>query len=196
MKRSPFIFAIVLTLLVAAIPFAADWLKDFPRFSRLGRDVDVVSGITNNTSYVRNDEILTYNNTYTSSEWTAFVNDNLDPYRDLVAGGPERHPHDPLLSEIENANVTSNMRIGVHNVNPTNRTSNNWDNGFPDRTRRVIIQENFNTSSKLSARQLTVNNNSISTILSGINMMPIIFFSKNKSILAIPMRRMLLTHTA
>ena len=61
---------------------------------------DIVSGITNNTSYVRNDEILTYNNTYTSSEWTAFVNDNLNPYRDESQGGPERHPNAPLLSEV------------------------------------------------------------------------------------------------
>ena len=43
MKRFPFLFALVGLILVASIPMLGEWVKDLPRFSRLGRDVDVVS---------------------------------------------------------------------------------------------------------------------------------------------------------
>ncbi|KGL63157.1 MAM domain protein [Polaribacter sp. Hel1_85] len=118
---------------------------------------DTTSSITNNTSYVRSDEIISTNKDFTTTEWIAFVDDNLDPYRDLASGGPERHPHDPLLSEISSANSESNMSLGKHRVNPTNRTGNNWSNGLPDITRRVVIAEDYETSTVLSARNLTVN---------------------------------------
>ena len=117
---------------------------------------EITYNINNTTSYVRTDEILSTNKDFTSTEWVAFVDDNLNPYRDLVSGGPQRHPHDPLISEINAANIESNLRIGVHRSGTTNRIGNTWNNGFPDRTRRVIIDENFETSSKLSARQLTI----------------------------------------
>lgn len=44
-KRFPIIFAIVLTLLVAAVPLLAEWLKDMPRFGRMHRDINTVSQI-------------------------------------------------------------------------------------------------------------------------------------------------------
>lgn len=118
---------------------------------------DVIFGIEDDTSYVRNDEVLTYNTTYTPSEWTAFVNNNLDPYRDLANGGPERHPNAPLLSEVNNADADSNARIGIHNVGATSFTSGSWNNGPPDRSRYVIIDENYEENSNgLKARKLSV----------------------------------------
>ncbi|MGY5352744.1 GEVED domain-containing protein [Wenyingzhuangia sp. IMCC45533] len=115
---------------------------------------DVISSISNETSYVRNDNISTYNNTYTSSEWTAFVDDNLDPYAD---GTPERHPNAPLLSEINNADNTANIKLGVHHFGTTSLSSNTWNNGLPDRSRNVIINDNYeHTTGNLLAKNLEV----------------------------------------
>ncbi|MGY5354207.1 GEVED domain-containing protein [Wenyingzhuangia sp. IMCC45467] len=126
---------------------------------------DVVSNVTNNTSYVRNDEILTYNNTYTASEWTAFVNDNLNPYRDEENGGPERHPNAPLLSEVTFAENTTNAKLGVHNFGATTMTSNVWDNGTPDRSRYAIINQDYEeTTNPIKARKLNITNNNKLTI--------------------------------
>ena len=125
---------------------------------------DTTSSISNNTSYVRSDEVTTTNKDFTGTEWIAFVDDNLDPYRDLALGGPERHPHDPLLSEITGAPAESNMAIGKHRINPTNRTGSTWSNGLPDITRRVIIAEDFATGSILSAKQITINSGNKLTI--------------------------------
>jgi len=120
--------------------------------------------IENNISYVRTDVVSNPNEIFTTSEWVIFVDDNLDPYRDLDSGGPERHPHAPLISEITNANITSNMRVGVHRLNPTNRTGGSWNNGFPDRTRSVVIAEDFETSTQLNAKELTINSGNKLTI--------------------------------
>ncbi|QNM86738.1 choice-of-anchor J domain-containing protein [Polaribacter pectinis] len=125
---------------------------------------DTTSNINNNTSYVRSDEISSTNKNFTTTEWIAFVDDALDPYRDAGSGGPERHPHDPLLSEITNANAESNMLLGKHRINPTNRSGGSWSNGFPDRTRRVVIAENYSSSQKLSAKKLTINSGNKLTI--------------------------------
>lgn len=122
---------------------------------------DVISSIADNTSYVRNDEILTYNSTYTSSEWTAFVNDDLVPT-------VQRHANAPLLSEVTYAttnNLTANIKLGTHAFGATTRSSNAWTNGLPDRSRYVIVSENYNeTSSTLSARKLDVTGSSKLTI--------------------------------
>ena len=119
---------------------------------------DVIDNFANNTSYVRIDETLLPNTTYTASEWVVFKNDALDPYRLLGAGGSERHPHDPLISEIESSNAEANTLLGLHRINITTRTGAAWSNGFPDRSRFVVIDEDYNhTSSRLSARKLTVN---------------------------------------
>ncbi|MCL7754255.1 T9SS type A sorting domain-containing protein [Polaribacter sp. Z022] len=122
---------------------------------------DVISDFSDNTSYVRIDETLTTNKTYTESEWVAFIDDALNPYRLLAAGGAERHPHDPLISEIENSNTEANTLLGLHRVNITTRVSasgGSWNNGYPDRSRFVVIDEDYNhTTARLSARKLTVN---------------------------------------
>ncbi|WP_298880863.1 T9SS type A sorting domain-containing protein [uncultured Polaribacter sp.] len=119
---------------------------------------DVIESFTDNTSFVRIDETLTGNTTYTPSEWVVFVDDNLDPYRLLGAGGAERHPHAPLISEIDNSGTEMNTRLGLHRIDITTRTGGSWSNGVPDRSRFVVIDEDYNhTSSRLSARKLTVN---------------------------------------
>lgn len=123
--------------------------------------IDVVESISNNTSYVRIDEVTDVNTTYTATEWVAFVDEGLDPYRDLGSGGPERHPHDPLLSEINTPNAESNNGLGLHRINLTTRTGSAWSNGYPDRSRHVVVDEDYSHSGdRLSARKLVVNNNS------------------------------------
>ena len=106
--------------------------------------------------YVRSDEVLTTNRNYTATEWIVFVNEDLDPYRDIDNGGPQRHPHAAVISEIETANANSNLSLGYHRIAPTLYTAGNWSNGFPDRSRRVIIDEDFTTTAILKARNLTV----------------------------------------
>ena len=119
---------------------------------------DIVTSFDNKTSFVRIDETLAPNATYTSSDWVVFIDDALDPYRLLGAGGAERHPHDPLVSEITGAGSEMNTRLGLHRINITTRTGAAWNNGDPDRSRHVVIDEDYNhSSSKLSARKLTVN---------------------------------------
>ena len=123
--------------------------------------IDVTKNIENTTAYVRIDEVTKPNKNYSSSEWVAFVNDNLDPYRDLTIGGPERHPHAPLFSEIISANQESNILLGLHRINPTERIDGAWSNGYPDRSRHVIVKEDYieNTNS-FKARKLSVKNGS------------------------------------
>ena len=90
-----------------------------------------------------------------------FIDDNLDPYRPVNSGGPERHPHDPLISEIDDASYNSNAQLGYHRTGVTNRTAGTWSNGIPDRSRRIVISEDYlHAGSSLSARQLSINNNS------------------------------------
>ncbi|WP_298423407.1 DUF4347 domain-containing protein [uncultured Kordia sp.] len=122
---------------------------------------EVIEGFTNITSYVRNDNVLINNPVFTASEWTAFVDDNLDPYRVIGLGGPERHPHDPLLSEVNTSIADKNQGLGYHRTGTTVRSGTAWSNGLPDRSRSVSVDEDYNhTGSTFSARGLTVNNNS------------------------------------
>ncbi|NJB82368.1 GEVED domain-containing protein [Wenyingzhuangia aestuarii] len=126
---------------------------------------DVITSIENNSSYVRNDNISTYNKTYTATEWTAFVNDNLDPYRTLANGGPQRHPNAPVLSEVNNANSTSNIKLGVHHFGATSISSGTWTNGTPDKSRSVIINEDYEEdSTPLLARKLNVTGDNTLTV--------------------------------
>ena len=119
---------------------------------------DVVSSFEDNTCFVRIDEALTSNTVYTPNEWVVFINDALDPYRLLGNGGAERHPHDPLLSEVTGADVNANTYLGLHKTDITTRTGGTWNNGSPDRSRFVVIDQDYNHSgNKLSARKLTVN---------------------------------------
>lgn len=122
---------------------------------------DVVESFANTTSYVRNDEVSSGSGTFSSSEWTAFVDDSLDPYRAAGSGGPERHAHDPLISEVNTSAANTNMGLGYHRTGITSRTGSAWSNGEPDRSRRVSIDEDYNhTGSSISARQLTVTGDS------------------------------------
>ncbi len=48
--------------------------------------------------------------------------------------------------------------LGLHRINITTRTGSAWNNGYPDRSRFVVIDEDYNhTTARLSARRLTVN---------------------------------------
>ncbi|MDB2385268.1 Ig-like domain-containing protein [Polaribacter sp.] len=113
---------------------------------------DVVSNIPNNTSLVRSDEIEIYNKDYTASEWILFIDDDLS----TTTNPPERHPHAPLISEIATANSDANIKLGVHKIDKTIRISNAWSNGYPDRSRRVLVNEEVSLSERLSARKLEV----------------------------------------
>ncbi|SHN06002.1 Por secretion system C-terminal sorting domain-containing protein [Polaribacter sp. KT 15] len=118
--------------------------------------IDVVSKLTNKTSYVRIDETLQPNVNYTESEWVVFIDDALDPYNFLIDSA-ERHPHDPLISEIESSNSDANTLLGLHRIEKTIRTGGNWNNGYPDRSRYVSVNENYeHQNERLSARKLEV----------------------------------------
>jgi len=124
---------------------------------------DVIEAFKNKTSYVRVDEKLSPNKDFTLSDWVLFIDDALDPYllKNLTdnTGGPERHPHDPLISEVNNAINTTNTLLGKHHFDKTIRMNYTWSNGSPDRSRFVHIAENHNhTNGKLSARKLKVDN--------------------------------------
>ncbi|PQJ68566.1 T9SS type A sorting domain-containing protein [Polaribacter butkevichii] len=127
--------------------------------------IDVLETIKDSTSYVRIDEILEPNITTDTTEWVAFINDNIITYSDLEnEDNVERHTHDPLLSEIATANNNANIKPGLHNFGLTNRTSSDWSNGYPDRSRNVQISETYSFSEKLSARKFEVKNGSIFSI--------------------------------
>lgn len=118
---------------------------------------DIIQNLTNTTSYVRIDDSVLGNYNFATSEWVAFKDDSLNPYDTAINGGPERHPHDPLLSEVINSSPNKNQSLGHHHIGATNYTNGAWDNGLPDRSRRIVIKENYHHSnSPLLARQLTV----------------------------------------
>ena len=127
--------------------------------------IDVIQSIGDITSMVLKDK--KYNSVYAHDpdRWVAFIDDNLNPY----SGGPDRHPHDPLISEIDDASQNSNIQLGYHTTGETVRTGGAWSSGIPDRSRRVRINEDYNhIGSSLSARQLTVNNNSKLSITNNV----------------------------
>ncbi|WP_343329402.1 T9SS type A sorting domain-containing protein [Polaribacter staleyi] len=127
--------------------------------------IDVIENIADTTSYVRSDMILEPNTTFDSAEWVAFINDNIITYNDLEFDDTtERHPHDPLLSEIATANDDANIKPGLHNFGFTNRVGSVWSNGYPDRSREVKISEDYNHLEKLSARTFEVNTGAIFSI--------------------------------
>ena len=126
---------------------------------------DVIRYFADYTSHVRKDDVTDGNPTYTESEWVVFIDDALDPYRPDTSGGPERHPHDPLISEVMGSISSKNQSLGYHRIGSTSYSNGNWDNGLPDRSRSIIISEDYNhTGSSLPARQLTVNSNSTLSI--------------------------------
>ncbi|WP_158839079.1 T9SS type A sorting domain-containing protein [Polaribacter sp. L3A8] len=122
---------------------------------------DVVSNVTNNTSVVRIDETIAPNATYTESEWVVFINDAITTYQSgygVDDTSAKRHPQDPLISEIKNSDSEANTLLGLHRIRKTVRENGNWSNGFPDRSRYVVIDQYYNhESSRFSARKLEVN---------------------------------------
>ncbi|WP_340914425.1 T9SS type A sorting domain-containing protein [Polaribacter butkevichii] len=122
---------------------------------------DVVSNVTNNTSVVRIDETIAPNATYTEGEWVVFINDAITTYQSgygLDDTSAKRHPQDPLISEIKNSDSEANTLLGLHRIRKTVRENGNWSNGFPDRSRYVVIHQYYNhESSRFSARKLEVN---------------------------------------
>ena len=131
--------------------------------------IDVIASIENNTSYVRIDEVSAPNKTADTTEWVAFIDDDIITYSDDANDNTiERHAHDPLLSEIATANDEANIKPGLHRFLFTDRTtvlgSSVWTNGYPDRSRNVKVSEDYNHTGKLSARKLEVKESSIFTI--------------------------------
>ncbi|UWD31341.1 T9SS type A sorting domain-containing protein [Polaribacter sejongensis] len=124
---------------------------------------DVVSNVTNNTSVVRIDESLTTNKDYNANDWVVFIDDAITPFQlvgETDVTGTKRHPQDPLISEITSSNVESNTLLGLHRIDITTSTNSNnvYTNGYPDRSRSVVIDQNFEHSEdRLSARKLRVN---------------------------------------
>ncbi|QVY63992.1 cadherin-like domain-containing protein [Polaribacter sp. Q13] len=129
---------------------------------------DVVKDIANNTSVVRIDD--RGDNTfgpikdYISSDWVVFIDDAITPYQPVGTETADitaivRHPQDALISEIKKSSLEANTLLGLHRVNITtsNSSSNTWTNGFPDRSRHVVIDQDFeHTGNRLSARKLEV----------------------------------------
>ena len=72
---------------------------------------DKVHGVKDTTSFVRKDQIKKPSADYNLEEWIEFKNDSLK----TDFNNFERHPHDPLLSEITNSAIESNMHLGTHN---------------------------------------------------------------------------------
>ncbi|MDX6747470.1 T9SS type A sorting domain-containing protein [Polaribacter sp. PL03] len=122
---------------------------------------DVVEAFDDNTSYVRIDETLIPNETYTENEWVVFIDDALRPEEFLITAA-ERHPHDPLISEIVGSSEEANTLLGLHRIEKTVRTGNIWNNGFPDRSRYVVVNEKYeHKDERLSARKLEVQGSNI-----------------------------------
>ena len=128
--------------------------------------LDVIHSVSNITSMVLKDEESNSVATHDPDRWSVFIDDSLNPYRDAASGGPERHPHDPLISEIgAPTNQNSNAQIGYHRTGETTRIAGAWNNGTPDKSRRIIINQDYlHSGSILSARELTLGNNSKLTI--------------------------------
>ena len=124
-----------------------------------GNRYDAVSKVSDNTSYVRIDEALFPNPEYTSDEWVVFIDDALPS----VFNGFDRHPHAPLISEISSANAAANTKLGVHKFGSTTTSSGNtWANGFPDRSRYAIVNQNYkHQTTRLTARKLEVQGTNI-----------------------------------
>ncbi|OAD45883.1 T9SS type A sorting domain-containing protein [Polaribacter atrinae] len=122
---------------------------------------DLVANIANKTSFVRIDESSAPNKTYTEDEWVVFVDDAINSYQSGYGTGDnstKRHSQDPLISEIKDSNTEANTLLGLHRIEETTtNTDDTWDNGYPDRSRYVVIDKNYtHTDTRLSARKLNV----------------------------------------
>lgn len=136
--------------------------------------VDTFTKMVKNTCYVRKDFIKKNNKSFIQDEWTAFVDNRLDPDKALSAGGPERLHDDPLIRDLkDNRFDTSNLRIGIHNLGSTKFATfanpPTFSNGYPDRTRLMVVDKNFISmdTKNLQARSVIVKNNSTLFLLRG-----------------------------
>jgi len=125
---------------------------------------DEVYNITDTSSFVRNDAVLTPTKNFNSVQWTVFADDALDP----DTNPPERHVQAPLISEIATANTAANIQLGLHRIGATTRIGSAWSNGFPDRSRQLVIAENFEQSTQLNTKELEVNNGVSLTITNNL----------------------------
>jgi|GEM_PF-2152435 len=136
--------------------------------------VDTFTKMVKNTCYVRNDFVKKNNKLYIPNEWTAFVDDSLDPDIPLSAGGPERLHDDPLIKDLNNSRFqTSNLRVGVHRLGSTKYqtfgTPAGFDNGYPDRSRLLVVDKFYATFdlNNIHARSVIIKNNSVFFVLRG-----------------------------
>ncbi|AUC21089.1 hypothetical protein BTO15_02700, partial [Polaribacter sejongensis] len=123
---------------------------------------DIIQAIADKTSKVRIDETLIYNKDYDANEWVVFIDDAILPYQpigDETVAGDKRHPQDPLISEIESSSTEANTLLGLHRIDITTSTATNnlYTNGYPDRSRSVVIDQDFeHETNRLSARKLKI----------------------------------------
>jgi hypothetical protein len=103
---------------------------------------DEVKVLNDISTFVRKDQILEPSADYDANEWIEFKDKSLS----ITFNDFKRHPHDPLLSDIT-ADSDSNAKEGVHHFGPVTITGNNWENGTPDRSRTVIINNKYIHSS-------------------------------------------------
>ncbi|MCL7765026.1 hypothetical protein MPF19_16505, partial [Polaribacter sp. Z014] len=125
---------------------------------------DIVSNITDNTSFVRIDKVTAPNKEYDAKEWVVFIDDAIETYQSgyvTADSNTKRHPEDPLISEIKNSDKQANTLLGLHRIKETTTNKDGtWDNGFPDRSRYVIVDQDYNhINNRLSARKLKVAKN-------------------------------------
>ncbi|WP_343328691.1 T9SS type A sorting domain-containing protein [Polaribacter staleyi] len=127
---------------------------------------DVVKNISNTTSLVRIDEITKANTTFTPSEWISFIDDSIPVVGDTnPIPAIVRHVNAPLLSEVKTPVLETNSGLGLHKINPTIRIGSAWSNGFPDKSRSVIIKETYTHSAgSLNARILNVQDNNVLSV--------------------------------
>lgn len=126
---------------------------------------DVVNNFKNNSSLVRIDYVNKPNKNYTPSEWVVFINDAIPAYGDntsvAINTNTQRHQHAPLLSEVTSPVSETNAGLGLHRIGTTTVISNVWNNGYPDRSRHAIINEDYvHTVNSFNARRIEVNGNS------------------------------------
>nr|WP_240915512.1 T9SS type A sorting domain-containing protein [Polaribacter sp. 20A6] len=127
---------------------------------------DVVKSISDETSLVRIDEITKANTTYTAAEWISFIDDSIEVVGDSTPiPAIVRHANAPLLSEVKTPINETNCGLGLHRVSPTIRTGYAWSNGFPDKSRSVIIKETYEHSTgSLNARILDVQGSNVLSV--------------------------------
>lgn len=120
---------------------------------------------SNTTSYVRNDDITNVTTDFDATQWTAFIDNNIDAnVTNELSPTQQRSEYDPIITEvIDAANINANVYLGVHYTGNT-LSSNNFANGTPDKSRNVEINSNYSRSAVLNSKNITVNANRTLTL--------------------------------